>query len=124
VNSAVAGKMAQITQTANADMRILETQYGPSDGGAWAVGDRLAVCAVVTSDGGVEAALRVVFTGASDSAYPAKFVGAVTRGVVYQEVVIPSGTTRLDFRFSAGPGTGVVSVGQYTVLNLTELGIA
>lgn len=61
------------------------------------------------------------FTGPGTNAQAANFRAAVTRGVFYQEVVIPAGTTGITLDLIASAGTGVVAWGQVTVGNLTAL---
>lgn len=117
-DSVTPGKLMQITQTANASIRLLE--IGPITTG-YSIGDRLSVSGVITSNGGVQAQIKVDF-GVSN-AQPANFTGAVTRGVVYQEMTVPTGATGVLIDCIAGAGTGVVAWGQITVLNLTRLGI-
>lgn len=117
-DSQVAGKMMQITQTGNAANRILEKSVTA------AVGDRLAVSGLLTSDGGVNAAVKLSFTGPGSNAQAVSYSGAgITRGFFYQEVVVPASTTGVLLDLIAGPGTGVVSWGQVTVVNLTSTGI-
>lgn len=118
-DSAVPGKLAQITQTANTSIRAI--QKGVS--GA-SVGDRLAVSGVVTSDGGVKAQVKLTFTGPNSAGQAANFAAVVTRGFYYQEVVVPAGTTGVVLDLIADVGTGVVAFGQPTVVNLTSSGIA
>lgn len=113
-DAAVAGKMAQITQTANASLRAMQKSFAGAS-----VGDRLALSGVVTSDGGVRAQAKLTFTGSGTSATSFDFTAVVTRGVFYQEVTVPAATTGVVVDLIANPGTGVVSFGQVTGVNLT-----
>lgn len=113
----VPGQMMRVTQTANTSQRIIQrsfTRFTP--------GDVLAVTCTVTSDGGVEAEMMLTFTGATGNVRT-RFKGAVTRGVIYQEFVVPMGTTSIMVDLIAGTGTGVVSWGRITPVNLTTAGI-
>lgn len=115
-DSAVPGKMMQITQTANASIRILEKSVT----GGISVGDILAISGVVTMDGGVNAELKLAFTGGAGSARTVTTPGAaVTRGALYMERPVPTGTTGIIVDCIAGAGTGVCAWGRITVLNLT-----
>jgi lysophospholipase L1-like esterase len=118
-DSVTPGKLMQITQTSNASIRVLEQTVTTG----FSVGDHISFCGVVTSDGGVQAQIKVNFDGNGANAQPCVFTGAVTRGVVYQEFVVPTGTTSITVDCVAGAGTGVVAWGQLTMLNLTQLGI-
>lgn len=117
-DAAVPGKLMQITQTANASIRAM--QRGTNSG--ITPGDILAVAGVITSDGGVTAQMKMTWTGAAGNPQ-ISFQAAVTRGVYYQEMVVPAGATGWTIDVIAGAGTGVVAWGQPTVLNLTQLGI-
>lgn len=114
----VPGKMMQMVRSAGSSVRVLEREVSTG----FSAGDRLSVCAVVSSDGGIEAELKVNFAP-TGGGLPAKFTAPVTTGVVYQELVVPSGTTTITAQVVGGSGTGTISVGQFTILNLTALGI-
>ena len=112
----VPGKIAQITQTANASLRAMQKGITAS------VGDRISISGVITTDGGVNAYVKVSFVGLSgngSTARPASFQSAVTAGVFYQELTIPVGATGVNVDLIAEAGTGVVSFGQITGINLT-----
>lgn len=113
-DSQVVGKMAQITQTANASIRSI--QKGLS---GVSVGDQIAISGIVTSDGGVAVHAKTTFVGASSSADASSFTNPVTRGWFYQEFTIPASTTSVTLDLIAGAGTGVVAFGQVTAINLT-----
>lgn len=118
-DSAVPGKMMQITQTANASLRAIQRSFT-----GFAVGDKIALAGRITSNGGIRTQVKLTFTGNGATANAADFTNAVTRGVFYQEFVIPAGTTAVLIDLIAHPGTGVVSWGQMTPMNLTALGLA
>jgi hypothetical protein len=116
IDSAVPGKMMQITMTGAAATRVLERTVS----GGISTGDVLSISAVVTADGGVDSELKLAFTGGSGSArtyiHPA---AATTRGVYYMERTVPAGATGIVVDCIAGAGTGVCAWGRVTVLNLT-----
>jgi acyl-CoA thioesterase-1 len=113
-DSAVPGKMMQVTMTAAAAVRVLEKNVASG----FSAGDVIALSGVVTSDGGVTADFKTSWTGASGS-YRTFFVGAVTRGVYYMEATVPAGATQVNVDCIAGAGTGVVAFGRITAVNLT-----
>jgi lysophospholipase L1-like esterase len=118
-DSAVPGKMMQITQTANASLRAIQRSFT-----GFAVGDKIALAGRMTSDGGIRSQVKLTFTGNGTTANAADFTNTVTRGVFYQEFVIPASTTAVLVDLIAHPGTGIVSWGQITPMNLTALGLA
>lgn len=118
-DAAVPGKLMQITQTANASLRAMQRGFT-----AFSVGDKVALCGVITTDGGIRAQVKVTFTGNGGTANAADFTVPVTRGLFHQEYTIPTGTTSVMVDLIAHPGTGVVSWGQVTPVNLTALGLA
>jgi lysophospholipase L1-like esterase len=113
-DTSVKGKMAQITQTSNASLRSIQKSFA-----GVSAGDRIALAGVVTSDGGVRAQAKFTFTGPGTSATAMDFTSPITRGVFYQEVTVPSGTTGVVIDLIANPGTGVVAFGQVTGVNFT-----
>ena len=119
-DSLVPGKLMQMTMTAAASLRAIQRNLSS---GSWAVGDRLAFCGLVTTDGGVKATAKMTLNGPGTNAQAAVFTNAVTRGVFYQEVVVPAGTTSITVDLIASAGTGVVAWGQPTVRNLTAMGL-
>ncbi|MHC6592443.1 GDSL-type esterase/lipase family protein [Arthrobacter sp. C152] len=115
----VRGKMMQITQSANASLRALQRSFT-----GFNVGDKVAVCGVMTTDGGVRTQVKATFTGNGGTASPADITAPITRGFFYQEYTVPTGTTNIMIDLIANAGTGVVSWGQVTPINLTALGLA
>jgi len=118
-DSAVPGKMMQITQTANVSLRAMQRTFT-----GFTVGDKIALAGRITTDGGVRTQVKLTFTGSGTTAQAADFTNAVTRGVFYYEFVVPAGTTGVLVDLIANAGTGVVSWGQLTPVNLTALGIS
>jgi lysophospholipase L1-like esterase len=117
-DSAVPGKLMRITQTANASLRAIQRSFT-----AFAVGDKVAICGVITTDGGVRTQVKATFTGNGGTAQALDITTPVTRGLFYQEYTIPAGTTGVMIDLIANAGTGVVSWGQVTPINLTALGL-
>lgn len=69
------------------------------------------------------AEIKATFTGGTGNAR-VLFKATVTRGVTYQEFVVPAGTTSNMVDLIAGAGSGVVAWGQITRVNLTALGLS
>jgi hypothetical protein len=111
----------KFTATATAGVNIF---YQDIAGGKFAVGDRLLVTGIVSTSGGITAQIKTNFNGGSPSNHTPQNVGllAVTRQRLHMEVLVPAGTTSIDFLLSAGAGTGWVQYGQMSVYNLTALG--
>jgi len=86
-------------------------------------GDRMVYSGVVTTDGGVLCTAGVDCTGANGVKAANNLTRALTRAVFHQEFAVPAGTTALNPYVQVGAGTGVVSVGQLGLYNLTRLGI-
>lgn len=118
-DSAVHGKMMKVTQTANASLRGL--QRGLS--GTFTPGDVISMAGIITSNGGVSADVRLTFTGPASTSRPVSFTAAITRGFFYQELTVPASTTGIVVDVLVGAGTGEVSVGQLTPMNLTADGL-
>lgn len=119
----VRGQMAKIQQTANASLRYL---YSGGIPGTYTASDVLGFGAVVTSDGGVVANMKIEFFTAgsvSISSVTHQFSRAVTRGVFWTEVTCPANTAIVAISLIANPGTGNVQWGRVTVRNLTGTGI-
>lgn len=115
----VAGKMARI-QVAGSDAARTLSRSVPA--ATWAVGDKILVAGVITTDGGVRATVRMSLTGgaAPSIPMPAQFTGAVDRGVFGLEFTVTPGTTNVALQIVAAAGTGTVAVGQLTMVNLTR----
>lgn len=118
-DSAILGRIAQVDVT-DTTTRGLLVQVGTG----WSVGDRLAFCGRVQyTYGGTGNGLRVrvnAFTAAVE--FSAAYDLGVTfgPGVFYRELVVPSGTTRIDVYLTAANGTAKFS--QVGLYNLTTLG--
>ena len=91
----------------------------------FAVGDELIISGVVTSDGGVPVSIKATMPGGLYSPQPLGSIpAAITRGVFYQRVAVPSGTSGVtQFTLNVAAGTGVASIGRFGVYNATRLGI-
>jgi hypothetical protein len=88
-----------------------------------AVGDTMQVSGIITSDGNITPTVQVSFVPTGSVKPFSGLARAVTRGVFYQEFVIPTGTTQMQLKLQFPAGTGAVSFGQVAVRNLTRLAV-
>lgn len=120
VDSAVLGKMQQVTMTSASGLYVLNQIFSAG----YSTSNILRFCGVITSDGGTSVTIQITFTGASLTTRPVYNLSrAISRGVFCQDVVVPTGTTSITFGLQCGgaSATGVVSFGQCAVYNLTTL---
>jgi hypothetical protein len=110
--------MMQIAQAANASLRGIQRSI------TTVVGNTIAISGIITSDGGVNVLTRFTFTGSSGpvTIQPCNFTTAITRGFFYQEFTVPAATTSGLLDFIVAAGTGICSIGQITILDLTAMG--
>jgi lysophospholipase L1-like esterase len=87
-------------------------------------GDKMVFSGVVTTDGGVTFRAGVNATGAGSGVRAASdLTRPMTRAAFHQEFIIPASTTALLAYIQVSAGTGVVSVGQLGLYNVTRLGL-
>lgn len=87
-------------------------------------GDRMIYSGIVTTDGGVTFTAGVDNAGAAGVKAANNLTRALTRATFHIEFTLPTGSTQMTPYVWIGAGTGVVSVGQLGLYNLTKLGYA
>jgi lysophospholipase L1-like esterase len=114
------------TETLTRPMRYAHAAGEPVIATA-APGDTLVYTGRVTSDGGiaVNASVQAGVAGTFGTIGSAmsSITAPITRGVWYQRIMVPTGTTQLNVNFGVGTGTGIASFGQVGLYNATRLGI-
>jgi lysophospholipase L1-like esterase len=115
----IPGRMQRITQAAGALAYVDSANLS-----GWTAGDTLAFTGRVTKTTGLNASAILYFTNGSFSSINPLYTltQAIDRGRWYEEIVIPTGTTAIFVRLTAGAGTGYVEYGQVGVFNLTTMG--
>ncbi|WP_422933616.1 GDSL-type esterase/lipase family protein [Sinomonas sp. P47F7] len=116
-DSAVKGNMWQVQAAASSAPYYVQF---PIPAASWSVGDRLAVCGILTCNGGVLPGIAFADqAGARAKIGPSQ---PVTHGYFYMEQIVAPTSTSLYLDLNTPAGTGTWSVGQLGVYNLTKLG--
>lgn len=124
----IKGTWQRLTDTSTSQAFISSS---PNLTTGWSVGDVVAVCGRVTIVNGTSTAVTGVqlsFNGGTpNSVRPlSAWTTDVENGVFYAEDTIPAGTTSIGLNFNrtaSVAGNGYAQIAQFTVLNLTTLGV-
>lgn len=122
-DGAVLGQMQQLAAVATAGTYLVDT----ANFAGWSAGDLLELSGVMTYDGGTSLPrLRFVYGGSPSPNNYLNFEprAAITRGRFRMVQAVPAGATTCKVRFQMQNGTGVASIGQLAVRNLTALGLS
>lgn len=121
-DGAVLGQMQQLAAVATAGNYYVDT----ANFTGWSAGDLLELSGIMTFDGGTSLPrLRFVYGGSPSPNNYLNFEprAAITRGRFKMVQQVPAGATTNKVRFQMQNGTGIASIGQLAVRNLTALGL-
>lgn len=125
----IAGQWQRITRTGGTTLAQLSREITSG----FAPGDRLAVSALVRTRNvqanAVGCYLGLTFSGAANSDPPEpkllyNWQADMNLALVSQEATVPAGTTAIPVRIQMAQGVGIFDVAQFTVTNLTALGVS
>lgn len=123
-DSNVVGNMQHIKASSTPGTRISISRTAAA--GSWSPGDRIAVSGIVTTDGTGRTAVQLLFTSApagKTSYYVLNTDQAITRGRLYWEFDIPTGTTQVTVLAGAlNVDLAGMDIGQFSIKNLTKGG--
>ena len=119
----VEGNMQRITHAGSTALSRYAQRVQKA--GQWDTGDLLAFTGVVTTSG-IPAEVEVEFNTAPYGHKAARVTKDAVRAAYYAELRVPAGMagTYFDVNMRSGPGTGFVEFGEFSVYNLTKLGMA
>lgn len=117
-DGAVNGNMWQVNAASSSAPYNVRFNFS---GGSWSVGDELVAGGILTTNGGL--APNINFATQSGVASQLKPASAVTRGYFFIRQIVPANATSMSFNLNTVQGTGIWSVGQLGVYNLTKLGL-
>lgn len=124
--SGINGNVQVITATANAG--FIGTTINQA-AGTFSVGDRLAVACKMklTNTSAFQWNIKLAITGGGDSPFLCGASANITMPsnstafMPYLEMVVPASTTAISPQVTYISGSGVITYGQFTVINLTKL---
>ena len=93
----------------------------PIPSSKWSPGDEIVASGILTSNAGLTPDIN--FSTQSGVQGRVKPASAITRGYFFLRQIVPANATSLYFNLNTAQGTGIWSVGQLGVYNLTKLGL-